>query len=373
MGPLHFKSDSGMLECDYCGSVFTTAQIEAMYAQQNAQAAQAAQEAPASAAQKEWTPEDEWNVADAGAEWGADAGSVRVYNCPSCGAELICEATTAATSCPYCGNPSIIPGQLSGAKKPDYLIPFKVDKNAAMAALKKHYGRKPFLPKRFSEKNHIEEIKGLYVPFWLFDASADADITFHATRSHSHTRGDYKETVTEHFSVRRAGTAAFRRIPVDGSTKMPDDYMDSIEPFDYSELQPFSMAYLPGYMADKYDVSAADSAARADDRCRTSAQNIMYEDVRGYESVTPRKVDIRLQKGDVKYALFPVWILNTRWKDKDYLFAMNGQTGKLVGDLPVSKKKYWLAFVLITAALMVLLNILGIGKFFADVIAWFMD
>ena len=373
MGPLHFKSDSGQLECDYCGSVFTVAEIESMFAQQNAQAAEASQAEAAQQAQTqdEWVPEGDWDVSGAGGEWGSDAENLRVYNCPSCGAELICDETTAATSCPYCNNPSIIPGQLSGTRKPDYIIPFKLDKDAAMAALKKHYGKKPFLPKLFSSQNHIREIKGIYVPFWLFDATADADITFHATRVHTHTSGDYKETVTEHFNVRRAGTAEFHRIPADGSSKMPDDHMDSIEPFDYRDLEPFSMAYLPGYMADKYDVSAEECASRADERCRTSIQELMTRDVNGYASVTPTRIDIRLTKGSVKYALLPVWILNTRWRDKDYLFAMNGQTGKLVGDLPVDKGKYWGAFLGIAAGLLVLLNLLGIGKFFSDLIGWF--
>lgn len=375
-GPLHFDPASGKLTCDYCGSVFAAAEIEAMYAEQNAAAAAAAEAAEAHAAQTAENadaPEGAWDIAGAGAEWGDDAGSIRVYNCPSCGAELLCEETTAATSCPYCGNPSILPGQLSGAKKPDYVIPFKLDKDAAVAALKRHYARKPFLPKRFSENNHIQEIQGLYVPFWLFDADADADITYHATRSHSHTRGDYEITTTEHFRVRRAGSAAFRRIPVDGSSKMPDDHMDSIEPFDYSQMQPFSMSYLPGYLADKYDVSASDCAARADDRCRSSIRDIMRSDVHGYAMIVPEHTDIRLTKGAVKYALLPVWVLNTRWRDKDYLFAMNGQTGKLVGDLPISRGKYFAAFAAIAAALFLLLNVLGVSRFIAEIIALFFE
>ena len=242
-----------------------------------------------------------------------------------------------------------------------------------MAALKKHYSRKPFLPRLFSRQNHLEEVRGIYVPFWLFDARADADITFHATRTHTRTRGDYEETITDHYRVRRAGSAEFQRIPVDGSSKMPDDHMDSIEPFDYREMEPFSMAYLPGFLADKYDVSAEESAPRADDRCRASIREYLRDDVRGYASVTPESQNIRLGRGQVKYALLPVWILNTRWKNKDYLFAMNGQTGKLVGDLPVSPGKYAAAFAAVFLVCMVLLNILGVGSFLAQLIAGVFD
>ena len=376
MGPLHFASASGKLECEYCGSVFTPEEIEAMFAEQNAAAEAAAQaetaQAAEQAAQHSGAADEGWNVSDAGGAWGDDAASLRAYNCPSCGAELICEETTAATSCPYCGNPTVIPSQLGGILKPDYVIPFKLDKKAAVAALKKHYGRKIFLPRAFSSENHIQEIKGLYVPFWLFSATADGTARYQATRTHTHTEGDYLVTTTEHFNVVRSGTFPFDRIPVDGSSKMPDAHMDSIEPFDYSELTDFSLSYLPGYYADKYDVSAGESIERADSRCRRTVEELLMRDVRGYETVTPMGSDIRLRSSSVKYALFPVWLLTTKWKDKDYLFAMNGQTGKLIGDLPISKGRYFAVFFGVFAALMILLNLLGVGAFFADVIGSFL-
>ena len=366
-GPLHFQSSSGLLECDYCGSTYTPQEIEDLYAEKN----ESAQAASNAAAQAEAEHKDEaddgtWDVSGAGGDWGDDLGSMKAYNCPSCGAELICEETTAATSCPYCGNPTILPGQLGGILKPDYIIPFKLDKDAAVAALRRHYRKKPFLPKAFSAENHIQEVKGIYVPFWLFDAVAQGEASFHATRSHTHRQGDYEVTTTEHYNVRRGGTAPFERIPVDGSTQMPDEHMDSIEPFDYGEMVDFSLSYLPGYLADKYDVSAGESAERADKRCRASMEDILRSDVHGYQTVTPTGSSIRLIRGDVKYALLPVWLLNTKWNNKDYLFAMNGQTGKLIGDLPVSKGKYWGTFAAIFAVAMVLLNITGVASFVGD-------
>ncbi len=381
-GPLHFSSATGRLECDYCGSSFEPAEIEALYAEKTEAAQAAANEADRKraekkakqqAAQAQAAEEGAWDTSAAGSDWGDDLGSMRAYNCPSCGAELICEETTAATSCPYCGNPTIVPGKLGGVLKPDYVIPFKLDKDAAVAALKKHYGRKPFLPKAFSAQNHIEEIRGIYVPFWLFDARADGDATFHGTRSHTRREGDYEVTTTEHYNIYRSGAASFERIPVDGSTKMPDDHMDSIEPFDYSEMKEFSLAYLPGYLADKYDVSAGESAERADRRCRSSMEDILRDDVHGYATVTKTGSNIRLRRGAVKYALLPVWILNTKWNGGDYLFAMNGQTGKLVGDLPVSKGKYFAAFAAILAAVAALLLFTGIGAAIGEIFAAIFD
>ena len=160
-------------------------------------------------------------------------------------------------------------------------------------------------------------------------------------------------TVTNHYDVRRAGTVRFERVPVDASSKMPDDHMDAIEPFDYKELKPFSTAYLPGFLADKYDVSVQDCADRADSRCETSAVELMEQDACGdYTSCTVESQNVTLHRGKVHYALMPVWLLSTKWNGKSFLFAMNGQTGKLVGDLPLDKGLYWKHFAAITGLCM---------------------
>ena len=357
MGPLHFTGESGRLECDYCGSSFNTAEIEALYGEKEANAAEAAQNA--AEAEQAIADGSDWDASGLSEDWGVDAVNMKAYCCPSCGAELLCDATTAATSCPYCGNPSVIPGQFSGVLKPDFVLPFKLSKEDAIKALKKHYLKKPLLPSTFSKANHLEEIKGVYVPFWMYDGEASGSVRFHATTVHKYTSGDYEITETSHYDVRRAGSIAFEKIPVDASSKMPDDYMDSIEPYDYTELKPFSTAYLPGFLADKYDVSVEDSRDRANRRCAGSLVNALEKTVTGYAACNETARSIQLKRGKVHYALLPVWILNTRWEGKDFLFAMNGQTGKLVGNLPVSTKRVIGLFAAI-AALFVAISVTAI-------------
>ena len=359
-GPLHFAGESGKLACDYCGASFEVAEIEALYAEKEAKAAEAAQKqeeaeaaqrAAAAAEQTAAADGSDWDASGLSADWGADAGSMKAYSCPSCGAELLCDVTTAATSCPYCGNPSVLPGQFTGSLKPDFVLPFKLSKKDAIKALKKHYLKKPLLPSTFSKANHLEEVKGVYVPFWMYDGKASGSAQFHATAVRTYTSGDYEITETSHYDVRRAGSIDFEKVPVDASSKMPDDYMDSIEPYDYAELKPFSTAYLPGFLADKYDVSVEDSRERADKRCTGSLVSALERTVSGYTTCNETGRDIRLKRGKVHYALLPVWILNTKWEGKDFLFAMNGQTGKLVGSLPVSTKRAVGLFAAIAAPL----------------------
>jgi hypothetical protein len=235
-------------------------------------------------------------------------------------------------------------GQFAGNLKPDLVIPFKVDKKAAIAALQNHYKGKRLLPKVFKDQNHIKEVKGLYVPVWLFDTDADAHVRYRATRVRHWSDSQYRYTETSYFSVTRAGGIGFDNVPVDGSTKMDDALMESIEPFHIEEAVDFQTAYLSGYLADKYDVTSEESIERANERIKRSTEEAFASTVEGYSSVTPVSSNIQLQNGRARYALYPVWILNTVWNGQKFTFAMNGQTGKMAGDLPMDKAafKKWL-------------------------------
>lgn len=327
-GAIAFDSTVQKMKCPYCDTEF---EMEALAGYDS---------------ELKNTKEDDmsWETS-AGSEWQeGEADGLRSFVCKSCGGEIVGDENTAATSCPFCGNPVVMMGQFSGALKPDYVIPFKLDKNAAKEALKKHYSGKRLLPKVFCDQNHIDEIKGVYVPFWLFDADAEADIRYRATQVRAWSDSRYNYTETSFYSVSRSGSLGFERVPVDGSTNMPDELMESIEPFDYSEAVDFQTAYLAGYLADKYDVDAEQSIEHANERIKKSTEAAFADTVEGYTTVTPEASSIRLQNGKSKYALLPVWILNTTWNGQKYTFAMNGQTGKLIGDLPLDKGAYrkWL-------------------------------
>lgn len=352
-GPLHYSGASGKLECDYCGSSYTVAEIEALYKEKEAKAAEAFETADTAA--QSGDDSSAWDTGSMSSDWGADAAGMKTYSCPSCGAELICDANTAATACPYCGNPTVVPGQFAGALKPDYVLPFKLSREDAINALRRHYKNKPFLPRAFSAQNQIEKIQGVYVPFWMFDGEAEGDAHYEAARSRTYRSGDYEITETKHYDVYRAGSVAFEKVPVDASSKLPDNHMDSIEPYNYKELKPFSTAYLPGFLADKFDVTVEQCRQRADQRCEGTFLSSLRSTIKHYDSCTLTECHVHLKRGQVHYALLPVWMLNTKWRGKDFIFAMNGQTGKLVGDLPIN----WWKVVGVFAAVAIPLALLG--------------
>lgn len=327
-GSIEFNSETQKMQCPYCDTEFD---VDALKGYEDES--------------KIDTPDEmEWETS-AGTQWQeGETDGLRVYVCKSCGGEIVGDETLGATSCPYCDNPVVMTGQFSGSLKPDYVIPFKKDKEDAKKAMRQHTKGKRLIPKVFKDENHIDEIKGVYVPFWLFDADADANIRYKATKTHTWSDSNYYYTRTSFFAVHRSGSIGFERVPVDGSTKMADDLMESIEPYDFADAVDFKTAYLSGYLADKYDVDADDSITRANQRIKNSTEQAFAETVEGYSSVIPESSTIKLSSGKAKYALYPVWLLNTNWKGQKYVFAMNGQTGKFVGNLPLDKAAYkkWL-------------------------------
>lgn len=349
-GKVEFDSHLQKMKCPFCGSVYEVEQFET----------------PETFSDAQYNLEDNinWNTA-AGGQWDSgETDDMLVYSCNSCGGEIVAEKETGATSCPYCGNPVVVNGQFAGDLKPDLIIPFKLDKKQAKEALNNHLKGKKLLPKIFKDQNHIDEIKGLYVPFWLFDADINARVKYRATNTRSWTSGDYRYNEVSTYNIFRAGNMSYSHVPVDGSIKINDDLMESIEPYDLSEAVDFKKAYLSGYLADKYTVNAEDSIDRANYRIKNSTIDAFSSSVRGYDSVQTVNSNISLNNGTAKYALYPVWFLNTTWQNNHYYFAMNGQTGKFVGNLPMDKSLYWKHFIQCFVVSTLIIIILSVAAYF---------
>ena len=320
-GAMEFDSGSQKMKCPFCDTEVSIEEFE--------------QE------QKKNPEETRWEAGH-GAQWKEDEISgMAVYSCQSCGGEITADKTTGATTCPFCGNRVVLKGQFEGELRPDYIIPFKLDKKAAKAAYYKHLEKKSFLPKVFSFENHIDEIVGVYVPFWLFDVDAQAYMTYNAERIRTWRQGNKEHTEHEYYHVDRAGGIEFEHVPTDCSRKMDDALMEAIEPYDFKDAVPFQTPYLAGYVADRYDVNMEECMERATNRIRQSAEDALRETVKGYQTVTTTNRQINIMSAQYWYAMYPVWVLNTTWKGEKYTFAMNGQTGKMVGDLPADQGAFW--------------------------------
>ena len=329
-GTLEFDNKTQMVVCPFCDSQFTTEDLKA-YSDDLASDKQ---------------DETAWDESRVQEYTDKEMKGMKIYSCDSCGGEIIVDETTSSTKCPYCGNNLVVSKQLSGDLRPNYVIPFKNDKETVQQDLKKFFKKKPLLPGSFSKENVIEEIKSLYVPFWIFDADVEGKVRFkgETTRTWSDSNYNYRET--KYYSIIRGGGIAFDHVPVDGSSKMEDKLMESIEPYDFSQAEEFNIAYLAGIAADRYDVNKDVTFNRATQRFRDGTIQAFRNDIHGYSNVTVQDSNIQLSNTNASYALYPVWILNTKWKEKNYRFAVNGQTGKVAGDLPVSVPKFILFYLL---------------------------
>lgn len=320
---LYFGGNTQKLTCEYCDNTFDLETVRAFNESANQQSVEEVSwDAPSA---QEWAEEEQQ--------------SMRAFQCPACGGEIVTEETTAATFCPYCDNPTIMPSRLSGDLKPDAVLPFQTSKEDAKEAFLRLCKGKPLLPKFFTQEQRLEKITGMYVPFWLYDCDADFDGSYQATRIHRWSDSEYDYTKTDHFLLRRGAKAAFNGIPMDGSSKMDDAFMESIEPFDYSQLANFDTAYLTGYLADKYDVPSQQGEDRIRQRVNEALEDALQSSLLGYDTVVPTSRQLQVRHSKAKYVLMPVWMLNTNYRGKVYTFAMNGQTGRMTGNLPICPKR----------------------------------
>ncbi len=327
-GSIEFNSDIQKMKCPFCDTEFEMDALKELD----------------EVLKEEKDDEMEWDFSDK-AIFDDNESDFAIYVCKSCGGEIVADKTVVSTSCPYCENPVVLSKGISGDLKPDFVIPFQLSKYDAKKGLINHLKDKKLLPKVFKDENHIDEIKSVYVPFWLFDADVDANAMYRGTRVRTWRAGDYQYTETRHYAITRNGEMTFNKVPVDGSIKMPDDLMQSIEPYDFSKAVDFQTAYLSGYVANRYDVDAEKSISKANERIKNSANEMLRETVVGYATLTNQRSNVSLSNQTTKYALYPVWLLNTTYKGKKYIFAMNGQTGKFVGDLPIDWGAFWRWFI----------------------------
>ena len=332
--PIEFDGSKGELVCEYCGTHMTVEEMAQTGEKYDAQVENAA--------------------TDESIRMDIDG-----YKCQNCGAELLTDENTTATVCSYCGSPAIIKARLTGEMMPAKVIPFSMTREQAKSSFSSWCKKGAFTPGMFKKKTFVESMTGIYVPFWLYNYNAECHMDAHATRVRTHTEGEYRVTHTDHFIVVRDGEAEFSLIPADASEKMPDDMMDLLEPYNYSELKDFQMPYLSGFMSEKYNYDSNEMAPRVERRVRDYIFKEVRDTIHGYSSLSITSSNTRLRRNNAVYTLLPVWMITYRYNGENKILAINGQTGKQVGTLPRSMGKLWGSFFGIFAGVFAILMLLG--------------
>ena len=310
---IKYNPKLGKFKCDYCGSIFTLEEMK-KYSDN------------ASSDEKNKAREEQ--IVD-------DFDGYVSYKCESCGAEIVADDQTASTFCVYCGNTAILKSKLSGKFTPDKIIPFKKEKNDAIEAFKKLRKGRPLMPRDFNSGQNIEKIKGVYIPFWLFDLKVSGSIDMLGSIITTWSRGDTRYTKTDKYRLKRSGDMEYKHVPVDGSSRFDNNIMNSIEPFQFGDLIPYNHAYLSGFFAEKYDEEKEKTFSEARDRAVNSTKDYLEADASRYSNKVVTNVNLVGDELHTDYAMLPVWMVNVKYKNKMYIFAMNGQTGKFIGNIPL--------------------------------------
>ncbi len=317
-GGLVFDPESGTYACEYCLSKFTQEELNAD--EQSAETVQ--QEQPTEESE---SPKQE---------------SAVIYHCPSCGAEIITDETTAATFCFYCHNPIVLSGKLEGEYLPDGIIPFKITKEEAIQRFNEWIQKKKFIPHGFYSKRQIEKMSGVYFPYWLYGCETDSQMNGNAKDIRIWRVGDTEYTETKIFDIRRSGKVHFKHLPKTALQKAQNAMLKGIFPYEFGVMEKFHMGFLAGFQAEKRDIDKETLTEEIRREIREFAEKRMRDTISGHNSFHMESQNHEILEERFQYVLLPVWVLTYREKGNQvYYFAMNGQTGEIVGKLPVDQRK----------------------------------
>ncbi len=309
-GELIFDPGTQKYKCEYCNSLFSEEEIRPL--------------------EKETAGRPE-------------SGAGMLYTCPSCGAEIVTDATTAASFCYYCHNPVILKGRLEGAFLPDQIIPFSIDKETAKKEFLRFFHKKKFIPKAFFQKNQMEHLSGVYFPYWVYRVSMKGRMAAKGTRTRIWRGGDLEYTETSFYEIEREGDIELKDLTKNALKKANHVLAAGILPYRLEEAKPFSLGFLSGFLAEKRDIEKTEIQNSVREETEQYAQNMLRESIQGYQTVTGVRSGYESKREQYAYTLLPVWTLTYRGKDnKLYYYSMNGQTGKVCGKLPIDYKKVFL-------------------------------
>ncbi|MBS6196183.1 MAG: TFIIB-type zinc ribbon-containing protein [Clostridiales bacterium] len=383
-GELVFEPSTQQYECPYCGSDFTQEQVDQMQPQeQPSRESGTADFAGAAGGIGEgktegssvyrdgmkgssaygdgmeengaYGGEAEENTTYEGASGEETREGAVVYTCPSCGAEIVTDETTAATFCYYCHNPVVLSGRVSGEYLPEWIIPFRIDRKKAESMFLENVKKKKFIPKGFFSAKQIEKLSGVYFPYWMVDWQGRGRMKAKATKVRVWRSGDTEYTETRFYNIYREGTLEFPEMSRTALKKANRILVEGVQPYEQKDAKPFSLGYLSGFQAEKRDMEQQEFQQEIHSEIREYTEKMLRSSIQGYTTVTPQNTDARTDREEWDYVLVPVWVLTYRGRNgKMYYYAINGQTGKVCGELPVDYSKVGVVSAIISAAVFAL-------------------
>ncbi|HAQ4082295.1 TPA: TFIIB-type zinc ribbon-containing protein [Enterococcus faecium] len=379
-GPLTFDPKDQKFHCEYCLNIYTEEEVS-QYEQKQKEARMAGEESkeePSPTEDFTFTAQEQLadmneaerkavdeagGFSDTADESADNTAAIDLFLCPNCGAEIVTDATTAATYCYYCHNPVVLSGRLSGEFLPNKVLPFAVEKEEAINRFFAWTKKKWFVPKAFFNKDQIDKLTGVYFPYWATDAEVDGAMQANGTVIRIWRIGDIEYTETKQFAVSRAGKLSFKELVKNALSKNTQQKMvEGVQPFPLDKAIDFKSQYLAGFQAEKRDIEYEAIKSQIQSELKDYSEKLLKDTANGYTTLTGVRTSASITNEVNNYVLLPVWLVTYRSNDsskKVYYYAMNGQTGKVSGVLPISQKKLGLTALGIFAGLAILFLIGG--------------
>lgn len=336
-GGLIFDPDSQKYQCEYCLTAFSQTEVDAL------------------------EPDAEGESVSKPASDPSSDSSPVLYTCPSCGAEIVTDATTAATFCYYCHNPVVLSGRLEGDYEPDFVIPFAFSRENAIKSFTDWIRKKKFVPRNFYSQDQIEKLSGIYFPYWLFSCHVEGHLEAEGTKLRVWRTGDIEYTETQLYQISRNGSMDVKHVIRDALKKANKQLIEGVLPFEMEQAKDFSMSYLSGFQAENRDLDAQSFLMDVEKEVHDFASGDIRKSVGNYDKVNVSQNNTALSDQQWHYALLPVWTMtyHDKSKNKMYYYAMNGQNGRICGELPVDTKKLAGLFVMVFVPVFIIMLIMG--------------
>jgi predicted RNA-binding Zn-ribbon protein involved in translation (DUF1610 family) len=361
-GALTFDPSDQKFHCPFCLSIFTEDEVTAFEQKQKE-----AQMANGDTLENQPINEDtEPALKEAVTEKAEEkAAEMDLFLCPSCGAEIVTDATTAATYCYFCHNPVVLSGRLSGEFLPNKVLPFAIEKEEATAKFLEWAKKKWFVPRDFFNQAQVEKLTGVYFPYWAVDAELDGQLSGTGTSLRIWRVGEIEYTEHKQYAVSRQGKMRVNDLIKNALSKNTQQKMvTGVQPFPLEKAVDFRSQYLAGFQAEKRDIEYQALKNEVQQELSGYAENLLSSTVNGYTSFNRTQRDVEITKETNHYVLLPVWLVTYRADDSSknaFYYAMNGQTGKVSGVLPISYKRLGFS----SAAIFAIIALLGmIGGYF---------
>lgn len=292
---------------------------------------------------------------------GTGSFEANVFLCPQCGGEMISGDNDITSFCSYCGAANILSSRISREERPRYIIPFQKTKEECKKAYGQRMRKAFFAPKELKDPQFIEGFRGIYMPYWSYKVVQKGEIQLDGYTTKR--KGDY--VYTNYYALKGDLDAGYEGYAYDASSNFYDDMSEALAPYDAKKMKDFSSAFLSGFYADRADVDAQ----LYEQEPLTIADNATYETlcknpvfkkhgiglVFDWKNKTPEKL-LTVSDG-ADSVLFPVWFMCYRNGEQIAYAAVNGQTGKVVADLPVDEKRFFTSSLLLAIPIFILLNL----------------